>query len=454
MFATCLAIALCLIAIGPARKRPAVAQAVDPPNILLIVTDDQRAGTTQDMVNLARGVARRGIAFGRAFVPTSLCCPARVSILTGRYAHTTGVWNNAGPFGVGAFDDSSTIATSLHDTGYRTGLFGKYLNGWWVDDQAYVPPGWDEWFAFMSSCCSYYGFDASVNGTPTSFGSDVYGTTESAERAAAFISSTNEPVFVVWAPPAPHWPATPEQRYAGAYADLAPWRPPSYMEADVSDKPAWVRSLPVWDGAKRRETDALRRQEYETLLSVDDGVGVLLDALAANGELSSTLIAYTSDNGMMWGEHRLDTKPFPWRSNHRIPFFVRYDPIVTAGARSPALVSTIDLAPTIAALAGVDGSATDGRSLLPLLTGERAAIRTFLILEHAAPGRAPASCGIRTSNELFVRYVTGEEEYYDYRKDRWELRNAAYLDGVRRRVRTLRQRTRDGCSPTPPGFSW
>lgn len=445
------------LAVATTQCTPAspVGQQADPPSIVLIVTDDQRAGTTAHMPNLKAGIAEPGVWFTEAFVPNALCCPARVSILTGDHSHTTGVWRNASAHGYEAFDDASTLATWLDAAGYRTGLFGKYLNGWSQGDPTYVPPGWDEWFAFLERCCSYYGFSASVNGVPEEFGTDRYGTSESARRAAGFITSTTDPVFVVWAPSAPHWPPVPEHDDAGTFSDLAPWRPPSYLEADVSDKPAWVRGIPVWTAEERKTVDAMRRREYESLRSVDDGIGVLLDALEATGRLEDTVLIYTSDNGVLWGEHRVEGKPFPWRASHRVPFVVRYDALEssTAGA-SASLVSTIDIAPTLVALAGLDARVTDGRSLVPLLTGASDRIRRRLVIEHATSGLTPAYCGARTANRLFVRYTTGEEELYDYRDDPWELRNAAGRRGLRRLVDDLRRFTRRACTPHPPGFSW
>lgn len=434
---------------------PASAQIVNPPNILLVVTDDQRADMLWAMPTLKNSISREGIRFRRGFVPNALCCPSRASILTGNYSHTTGVWGNSLATGYGAFDESSTLATLLDGAGYRTGLFGKYMNNWGETDPTHVPPGWDEWFAFYEDCCSYYGFTASVNGTPTDFGDDVYATTESARRAAGFIvADEQQPIFVLWAPDAPHPPANPETRYAGTFSDLEPWRSPSYMEKDVSDKPAWVRSRPIWDATQRAATDRLRRRMFETLLSVDDGLAVLLDALATSGRLSNTLIVFTSDNGILLGEHRNIGKPFPWDASHRVPFLIRYDPLVTSSIRSTALVLTIDIAPTILDVAGVGSPPMDGRSLTPILSGERVTVRSRLLIEHARAGIAPPYCGTRSRSSLFVRYTTGEEEFYDYRHDPWELSNRAKDPDLRTRIAGLRRFAREHCSPTPPGFSW
>jgi N-acetylglucosamine-6-sulfatase len=447
-------LAICPVAAGPSVPIPAGAQTVERPDILLIVTDDQRADTLSAMPTLVNRVGERGIRFRAGFVPHALCCPARASILTGNHSHRTGVWNNRSD-GYGAFDESSTLATWLDDAGYRTGLFGKYMNHWADADPTHVPPGWDEWFAFVENCCSFYGFTASVDGTPTEFGGDVYSVTESARRASDFIlSAPAQPTFVLWAPDAPHSPATPETRYRGAFSDLGSLRPPNYMEKDVSDKPAWVRSRPIWDRTKRAAIDALRRRMFETLLSVDDGIEMLLDALIASGRLSNTLIVFTSDNGFLLGEHRMLGKPFPWKAGHRVPFVVRYDPLVMSPTVSNALVLTIDIPPTIVALAGVPAPRMDGKSLVPILRQERKGVRSFSLIEHSFSGPAPPYCGTRSRHALYVRYPSGAEEFYDYRTDPWELRNVVARPELRERIGRFRRFARERCVPRPPGFSW
>ena len=143
--------------IQPSKAEP------QSPDIVLIVTDDQRWDTLGEMPGLRRTVRAHGMTFREAFVVNPLCCPSRASILTGAYSHTTGVYTNVPPDGgVAAFDDRSTLATWLDDAGYRTAFVGKYLNGYakpW-----YVPPGWDRWVAFLRGPSPYYDSDMSVNG--------------------------------------------------------------------------------------------------------------------------------------------------------------------------------------------------------------------------------------------------------------------------------------------------
>src|SRR4051794_24542722 len=135
---------------APARAPDAVRQAAAAarPNVLLVVTDDQREGTVtpEIMPNMYRELVQRGFRFTNSFVTNSWCCPSRASILTGQYSHTNGVWTVGGQFGLKSWlpHESSTLATWLQGAGYRTGIVGKYFNGYGTPDiPAYKPPGWD-----------------------------------------------------------------------------------------------------------------------------------------------------------------------------------------------------------------------------------------------------------------------------------------------------------------------
>src|SRR5215208_3316194 len=134
-----------------AREAPASeAGQAGQPNIILILTDDQEAASIAYMPRLQALLVQQGLTFAKAFVTYPLCCPSRASILTGQYPHNHQVLHNAPPLGgfqrfrdVG--HERSTIATWLQASGYRTGLFGKYLNGYPADTPTHVPPGWSAW---------------------------------------------------------------------------------------------------------------------------------------------------------------------------------------------------------------------------------------------------------------------------------------------------------------------
>src|SRR5262245_11052409 len=133
-----------------------------PPNVVVILTDDQRWDTLWAMPTVQSELVGHGVSFSNAFVVNPTCCPSRASLLTGQFSHTTGVYRNRPPFGAfESFDDATTLATALHGGGYRTGLFGKYLNYYEQDDAGYIPPGWDRWVAFVSQHGNgdYFGYD-------------------------------------------------------------------------------------------------------------------------------------------------------------------------------------------------------------------------------------------------------------------------------------------------------
>ena len=148
--------------------------------------------------------------------------------------------------------------------------------------------------------------------------------------------------------------------------------------------------------------------------------------------MSDTLIVFTSDNGISWGEHRWVKKEVPYEESIRVPLVVRFDPVTAAdaGATSSALALNIDIAPTIAAVAGVP-ALTDGRSLLQLLGGDDAGWRTRFLIEHMEGSNpVPTYCALRTERYLFARYATGERELYDLRAIRSELTNVAIEDAA------------------------
>ncbi|HEV8338108.1 MAG TPA: sulfatase [bacterium] len=446
-----------LVAMAPSTTRGAPGAA--PPTLVLILDDDQRADTIQYMPVLQRELVARGVTFTNAFVTTPLCCPSRASLLRGQYAHNTGVLTNGGgdrrgnreghhPGGAEAFDDRSTLATWLRGTGYRTALFGKYLNGY-MGLTTRVPPGWEEWVVFAGG---YFGYRLNDNGTVRRMGNapDEYGTDVITRRAVQFIErGGSSPLFVYLAPFAPHAPATPHPQDAAAFRDLAPWRPPSYNEADVSDKPEWVRRLPALTAARQAQGDEFRRQQLRALQAVDRSIRQVIDALSRTGRLENAVIVFTADNGLSWGEHRwLDRKSCPYEECVRVPFVVR-GPGFASGRTEARFVHNIDLAPTFADLAGVrPGLTVDGRSLVPLLRGATAAWRTEILLEYWGQP-AQTWTAIRTERWKYVEYENGDRELYDFSADPYEMTNvvtspqaAGVLPDLRRRLELLRREGR------------
>jgi arylsulfatase A-like enzyme len=403
-----------------------------PLDVVLILTDDQRPITLAAMANTRALIFDQGVEFPNTFATTPLCCPSRASILTGLYTHNHGVLTNFPPLGgAPAFVDTSTIATWLAHAGYRTGYFGKYLNSY--NDMLpwpYRPPGWSVWNAFktpgtITSVLVDESVELALGPSPSEYSTDVLAT-----RAVQFIQSTpaNQPLFLFFAPYAPHVPADPALQDQGAFSSLPPWRPPSYNEADVSDKPGWVQALAPFTQVEIDSLDARVEREYESLLSVDRAVQQIVNALTLAGRLDSTVIIFTSDNGLSWGEHRWSTKNCVYEECILVPMAIRAPGI--APRQDAHLVELVDLAPTIAHYAKITmPHPANGMDLAPLLENPGTAWRSDVLLEVIARVQPPTTealfSAIRTDRYVYVELTTGERELYDLSVDPYQLDNLA-----------------------------
>jgi arylsulfatase A-like enzyme len=429
------------------------------PNVFVIMTDDQRWDTLDTMPVVSDEIAANGTLFRQAFVVNADCCPSRVSFLTGRYSHSTGVWGNAPPYGgFPAFTgDDETIATWLDAAGYRTALVGKYLNSYLLDDASYVPPGWDRWFTLVDPK-TYLDYDLSVDGSVVHQGTEPkdYSTGVLGTEAVDIISSTpaSEPLFLWFAPFAPHKPADPANRDADAFSDLSPWRPGSFNERQIQDKPSYVSSRPLLSSDEVSALDALRQDQLRTLLAADRAVASILQALDDTGRLGDTMIVFTSDNGFLWGEHRLTGKLAPYEESIRVPFVVRWDRLADPRSTDAHLVTNLDLAPTVAAVTGATAAPNEGLNLAPLLSNTQPAWRSVLAIERpASRAKVPGYCAVRTRSKLFVHYATGEEELYGLTNDPLQRANLADVPGREAALDRLREQARVLCSPLPPGVA-
>lgn len=400
---------------------PLASTAPDKPNIVFILSDDQTSDSTVAMPFLTSKPGGHWFEFTNAFNNTPLCCPSRATLLSGLYPHHHGVEINSGA----AFDDTSTIATWLKGGGYRTGLAGKYLNNYpWAKPPTYIPPGWDDWFADIQEG-GHYSYTMNDNGALVNYGSTAadYQTDVVARRADQFIrqSAGSQPFFLYAAPIAPHAPLTPPQRYKNTPFTIT--RPPNFNEADVSDKPAWVQGMPLATAKEAKSWDSQRQKEFQMVLAVDDVVRTVYQALAETGELDDTVIVFQTDNGVMYGEHRLTDKGCVYEECVGTPSFIRV-PWLT-GRVDPHLISNIDIAPTFADLGGVTpASVVDGTSLVPLLEDGDAPWRSAALLEYHGGGK-PSFWAIRTAAWKYAELDTGERELYDMINDPFELANVA-----------------------------
>jgi arylsulfatase A-like enzyme len=404
----------------------AAARAAARPNVLVIVTDDQRGGLSV-MPFTRKWFGLAGVSYPRAFANTPLCCPARATIMTGRYTHNHGVLNNRVG---GNLDQNTTIQKALRDAGYRTAIVGKFLNRW---DLSVPPPNFDRW-SLVSNVLSgevftndyYYGGLWNVNGALRNV--PTYSTRFIGSRAVSFLRAQEAddatPWYLYVAPPAPHLPATPESAYAYAPVDFWPGNPAT-EERNLSDKPPWWQTRAISESRGRR----LRTREYRALMSVDDMVERISNALANLGEGRSTLVFFISDNGYAWGEHGRKGKTLPYPASVKVPMFLRWPRHVPAGTVDRRLVGHVDVTPTIRAAVGLPDDRAhplDGRSLL-----DRTWQRDRILLEYfrTPESSTPPWASTWTSEYQYTEYydrTTGAlafRELYDLIGDPWQLNN-------------------------------
>ena len=409
-----------LLAALSTGEHVATGSAGRPPNILLVITDDQRAkGTLDVMTATRRWLARGGVSFAKAFATTPLCCPSRASIFTGQYVHNHKLertYNHEDFVPHQRAFQRSTIQKRLREVGYLTGLYGKYLNGWDINED---PPHFDRW-AILDEY-EYRGGRWNEQGKVRTI--RTYSTDYIARSADAFLSRFAEerdekPWFLVVAPNAPHAPFTPEESYSEAR--VPGFRSnPAVEEADRGDKPGYVQASTV----TKEEVLSDRRSQLRTLMSVDDALARLRESIRAYGERRRTLIIFMSDNGYLWGEHGLTKKFAPYPASVRIPLLLRWPGRLRGGRVDRRIAANIDIAPTILDAAGVrTPTSVDGRSLL------RKWARNRLLLEYFRDNVVPPWASLWTDEYQYTEYrnddgTTSFREYYDQDDDPWQLLN-------------------------------
>lgn len=406
-------------AAGSVRPLPATAQTPEAPprNFLIIVTDDQRGESMAVMPRTRAWFKGAGTIFPNAFATTPLCCPSRASIFTGRYAHNHGVQTNAQ---ARRLEQETTIQYYLQNAGYRTGMIGKYLNGW-----TEPPPYFDDWA--ITKDHTYYNSVWNVGGQQMSVGS--YGTDFVRNQSLEFLSESEtndqQPWFLVIAPQAPHAPYTPERAFTESpVPDFVP--DASVNHRNGPGKPPFMRTLQAKkEGAIRR----IRSRQLRTLKSVDLLVGAVRAKLEELGELEQTAAFYLSDNGFTWGEHRLLgsalSKATPHTASINIPMFMWL--AERPPGLDPRLVAPLDIAPTIMSLASaatITGPEMDGRSLLGNWS------RDWLLIERWPTkngAQVPEWRSLRGVSAQYMRYGPADppefREYYDLKNDPEQLHN-------------------------------
>lgn len=450
------------------------------PNIVYILTDDQdvKLGSLEVQPAVKSLITEQGLYFNNAFVTTPVCCPSRSSILTGKYVHNHHTYENSVGKGCDApswreLNENKTIGLYMSQAGYRTGFFGKYLNNYGFEKTGvgvdHIPPGWTRWYTLRGNSV-YYNYVVSNQGKAEEH-KDNYSTdylTDNVRRAAVeFIHSSEQdtPFFMYIATPAPHRPATPAPQYARRFAGKPAPRTPSFG-GGAKDK-HWLLSegTPPLNSTITSAIDELYELRLESLLSVDDLVTAVFQALEHQGLINNTFIFYNSDHGYHLGQfNQQGEKRQPYEEDIRVPLIVR-GPGVKSNSKTDALALSIDLAPTFLDLAGWPlPDDMDGESLKSVILGEEEAEQEetsyrFLI-EYFGAANPGSECFFGTlpvpflhdcHNNTFLAlrvydegkdYIYSEfflsdnvplntsqiyfSEYYDLVKDNWQLENQVH----------------------------
>ena len=438
------------------------------PNLVVVVTDDQTLEqfSRRTMPATHRLLADEGVEFTDYVVTTPLCCPSRASLLTGQYVHNNGVTSNTY---LKLRDKPNVLPAWLQHAGYTTAHVGKFMNHYAksLDEETDATPGWDEWFTVLEPE-NYGDYSVSDNGEVVEYGSKPrdHLTRVLNDRAVGVVdrlAAEPEPFYLQVDHYAPHagkgnsgggcpGGAAPERRDRGRFAgERLPEK--GSFNGPVADKSGFLSGLPRIERRERERIRARYRCALEALAGVDRGVRRLVTALRRAGELDDTAIAFTSDNGYFFGEHRIaSSKHFPYEEGIRQPLVIR--PPEGAGFErgvdSDAPVANIDLAPTLLELASATPCIRagrcrklDGRSMVPLLEGapsEWPSPRPLLIELDLPPGNSgdePRPCGyraVRTAGRVYINYTSAgapgkdcvevdEEELYDLAADPEQTRN-------------------------------
>jgi len=487
--ALALATTLALAARAPDRS---AASGPARPNVIVVLTDDQTVSqlSAATMPKTLAELGDRGTSFNQSIVSSPLCCPSRAGFITGDYPHNSGVYDNEPGYGA-LIDKSSIIYSWLQAAGYRTGHIGRYLLNYDrqpplgadyadTDGGLTAPTGLDDWFGFVGPSTYYYGAEFSDNGTPVTAETDRAGYTTRVmnNQALDFIRDATadpRPFFLMLAHVAPHAAANtgpgqcgvgglpiPDDGKLGKWEDAPLPKPPSFNESKLADKPDWIATRPPIGHTKRHDLKLGWRCANASLATVDDGVAQIVRQLRRQGELNDTAIFFTSDNGYLFGEHRVVlNKVYPYEEALRVPLLARVPTSllgrrVQRRGRPPtvdSLVSQLDLTATILDLAdaspctaGGDCRRLDGRSLMPLLRGHKpdwARDRSLLfqIGQNRACGSLPERGlrnfydGVRTNRYVYIEHNRvnpengacdrPEYELYDLKRDPYQLRSTA-----------------------------
>jgi arylsulfatase A-like enzyme len=411
-------------------------------------------------------IGREGAVFANAFCINSLCLPARATILTGLYSHTTGAVDNQRR---GLPADLPLVSDLIRRRGYEVAFIGKsHVQGALMDRY------WDYYFGFAGQ--ADYQNPVVVEGARGRFGPPTryreYVDDLLTRKALDWLRQKHRAPFCLflWFY-APHAPFDRPLRMVNDFNGVPIPKPASFDEylSGYAGKPRGVVAALNKIGAQFLEADAPRSLEelvkdhYCGIESNDQDIGQVLAELERQHILDDTAIVWSSDHGFFLGEHRFYDKRLMYEPSIRIPLMIRYPPRIASGAGAARMVLNLDLAPTLLDLAGAPPHAQfQGRSLMPLLADPGIPWRTdwlYEYYEYPAAEQVRPCRGVRTERYKYIHYFTAPEEFelYDLRSDPDEMHNlygAAPQAGLSRqlaaRLEELRRETGDHYVYRPP----
>ncbi len=395
-------------------------------------------------------LASNGAYIKNALVTTSLCSPSRASILTGLYTFRHRVIDNNRPIPPGTV----YFPQYLQKAGYATSFIGK----WHMGGESDAPqPGWDHWVSFIGQG-EYFpptpDYTLNVDGKRVK--QKGYITSELTDYAIDWLKQqkpAEKPFFLYLSHKAVHANFTPEPKYDGKFKDL-PFRRAD-TEASTSTnllQPRWLRDQRnSWHGVGFPYHSALDIEGYykrycETLSSVDDSIGRVLQQLKDMGIYEDTLVIYMGDNGFMFGEHGLIDKRVAYEPSMRVPMLMQCPALIKGGTVVTQMVANIDVAPTVMQAMGLKEPAhMDGQSFLPLAEGKNITWRKdFLYVYYWEKNfpQTPTIFSLRSDRYKYITYygLWDADELYDLESDPDETRNLLYQPKHQKLAKELENR--------------
>ena len=408
-----------------------------PRNVVFILSDDHRYDFMSflgrpkflETPNMDR-LAAEGAHLPYAYVTTALCSPSRASILTGQYSHRHGVVDNNSliPEGTRFFPQY------LQRVGYQTAFIGKWHMGHQKDS---VRPGFDKWVSFRGQG-EYFNCQLNVDGKQVKAKKHI--SDELTDYALNWLKNERDkskPFFLYLSHKAVHAMFEPAKRHLGKYDNVKLEYPKSMAdtEENYNGRPRWVKKQRnSWHGVDymyhgKMDFDTFYKRYCETLLSVDESIGSLLQCLEEMGIADTTLVFYMGDNGFSFGEHGLIDKRHGYEESMRVPLLARCPEIIKPGTKIEQLVQNIDIAPTILQTAGLQTpDDMDGKSFLPLIKGRKIPWRDAIFYEYYWERnypQTPTVHAIRTERYKYLHYhgIWDTDELYDLQTDPEEMNN-------------------------------